>query len=148
MMITSLSLMMSNKNSDMQRQIDIAENEIKKYADANDFINLRPCIGINGETKMPISQNGLSVTLGYAEGTIIELGGYCSTFSQNTITLPPNKTSYVYLRRDASNRHAINVEIRDATLGKEGQTAFNFFMAGKFITNDSTITSSTIYDVR
>ena len=144
----SLSLMMSNKNADMKNQIDSATNNIKKYADQNDFINLRPSIGINGETQMPITINGLSVTIGYSGGTVIELGGYCSTFDQHTITLSPNKTNYIYLRRNASDRHKIDIDVRDVTIGAEGQMAFNFFMTGKFITDNSSVTSNVIYSVR
>ena len=45
-MSLSLSKMMSQKNAAMINNIDNATAEIKKYADTNDFINLRPSIGI------------------------------------------------------------------------------------------------------
>lgn len=47
--------MISQKNTSMINSINNATTEIKKYADVNDFINLRPSIGINGKTKMPVS---------------------------------------------------------------------------------------------
>lgn len=147
-MSLSLSKMMSQKNVAMINSIDNATAEIKKYADTNDFINLRPSIGINGETKMPVNINGLKLTLGYDNGIMISLGGYCSQYPKTVINLPANKTSYVYLRRNASDRHKIDTEIRETTIGAEGQVAFNFFMAGKFITNSSSVTSNVVYTVR
>ena len=144
----SLSKMISQKNTSMINSINNATAEIKKYADVNDFINLRPSIGINGETKMPVSIDGLKLTIGYNDGIMISLGGYCSKYPKTVINLPANKTSYVYLRRNASDRHKIDTEIRETTIGAEGQVAFNFFMAGKFITNSSSVTSNVIYTVR
>lgn len=142
--LLSLSLQMKKDNTDVAATINAATKTIKDYADAQDFVNIRPTIGINGETQMPITTSGLVATI--AE-IIVFLGGYCSTLPETTVTLKPNTTNYIYISRDKDNRHHLIVDNREIVIGVEGETAFDRFMAGKFLTNGSSVTSKILYDI-
>jgi hypothetical protein len=135
---------MKNDNTEITSAIKTAAETIQDYADVQDFVNIRPTIGINGETQVAITTSGLVATL---PETIIFLGGYCSTLPQTTVTLSPNAVNYIYISRDRDDRHKLIIENRNIVIGVEGETAFNRFMAGKFVTNGSTVTSKILYNI-
>lgn len=140
----SCSLLIKGNNKEITDSITNVENTVKKYADQQDFVNIRPTIGIDGETQLDIMTNGLIATL---PEKVIFLGGYCSTLQKADIQLIPNSTNYIYISRDKDDRHKINIDNRNIVIGFEGQTAFDRFMAGKFVTNGTDVTSSIIYKI-
>ena len=140
----SLSLQMKSDNAEITNAIDSAKQTVEKYADVQDFVNIRPIIGVNGETRLDITVNGLVAAI--LEKTIF-LGGYCSTLPATSITLRPNSTNYIYVSRDKDNRHKLNIDNRNIVIGVEGQTSFDRFMPAKFVTDSNGVTQSIFYDI-
>lgn len=144
MALLSLSLLMKQDNETINSALEVAKTEVKMYADVQDFINLKPIIGIDGETKLTLSINGLNATL---PEKIIFLGGYCSTLPTQTIALNPSTTNYIYLIRNRDDRHVIDVMNRNTAIGVEGENAFNRILVAKLITNTNSVTSTVYFPV-
>ena len=144
MTILSLSLQLKKDNADIVTAIDTATNTIKNYADVQDFVNIRPTIGINGETQIAITTTGLIAKI---PKTIIFLGGYCSTLPYTEVSLRPNGVNYIYISRDKNDRHKLNIENRDMVIGVEGETAFDRIMPAKIVTNNTAASNTVLYDI-
>lgn len=112
----------------------------KTEVDTYDFLNFEPKIG-TGTNQSTISHtvSGLTLTV---VNTPIFLGGYYTNITSSGVALPVSSTSYVYLERGA-NRNAITVGYT-ASLGTN---SFSKVYVAKVVTNATTITTVTKYDI-
>lgn len=140
----SMSLLTKQDNTIFASEAQTLKNEIKTYADAQDFINLRPILGVDGETEYHVSIAGLRATI---PSKLLFLGGYCSTMPETVVSFVPNQTNFVYLIRNRDDRHKIDISIRDKAIGVETENAFNRILLGKFTTNANSVTSYRYFPV-
>lgn len=112
----------------------------KTEVDTFDFLNFEPKIG-TGTNQSTISNttSGLVFTV---VTTPIFLGGYYTNITSSAVTLPASSTSYVYLERGA-NRSTINIGYT-ASLGTN---SFSKVYVAKVITDATSVTSTTKYDI-
>lgn len=80
----------------------------------------------------------------YIFPTPVFLGGYCSTVPNLTVDLPPNATSYVYLRRDPNDRTGYQTLVLDTKL----PNSFTRIAIAKVVTDGDHVIDSEVYEIK
>lgn len=129
----SLSQKLRSDNAEFLSKCAATEKDIRAYADTNDFINLRPKVGIAGETQYTLTFSGLTAAF---PSKYVELGGYCSKMPATNFSLRANQKNYIYLVRDSIDRHKLHIDNRAELYGDaNNDAAFSRVLVAILTTN-------------
>lgn len=103
------------------------------------FTNLPPKIGYGKEKTLTMNPVGGQLKVNVPSQAIY-LGGFGSIVPAQTISLPANRDSYVYVVRDAADYTKVNFEIYDHLLGgKDKDIHFTRILCSRFKTDSSKV---------